>query len=149
MKLLEKKELGNGMTLTIEDASKRITGDRYNLKISCLISMSVKDEWFEDLPDDIEMIKKVKGLMGKDIEYRIDKERRFVDQVDKDDLVDDLVAQINENISAYISSAHFPARLFAKRYGEEKDKLFFTVEGKESEVDDDEGPADFSSCFTD
>ena len=148
MKLLENKQLGNGMTLTIEDASKVIAGDRCNVKISCLMSIPVNDNWFEGLPDDFKEIRKVKGLIGKDIEYRVDKERRFVDLDDKDDIVEELVAQINGNISSYISSDLFPERLFAKRYGEEMEKLSIVLTEEESEVDDD-GPADFSSCFED
>lgn len=150
--IIEERQMDNGAQLKIIDQSRKIAGDRWFVKVSCQAIVPVTDKLYPTQEDHL-LLQKIKDAMGHEMTFVIDKERIFVAEEDKEEVLNLLVAQINENMLAYLQSEALPSRLFGKRYEELRKKCLFQLQNPSAEDDEedeeDDGPADFSACFRD
>lgn len=138
------------MMLCVEDASRQVAGDRFNIRLICKLTVPIRDLWFSGMTECPDTVMIIRKRLGETLEFQIEKQRNFVAESEKDEIVAELVGQIHTNLGEYLSSDRFPEKLFAARYKEEKEKA---ARAEFDEVidsqEEDEGPADFSSCFVD
>ncbi len=139
--------LENGLTITIYDKCKQIAGDRHFVKISCVVEGCFSEESCAPLLTEEQLTAfNAKYPQGK-LTYQFDKERNFIDEGVKDEVLQELVSQCEATYD-YISATQFSQNLLSK-----------TVEGfiqefqvrqemdlveKTQEVEE---PDDFSACF--
>lgn len=150
MKLIDKKHYVNGMSMELIDMSRKIAGDRWFVKLVCELSMPISDDFFVMHHDDgEELLQAFKKKLGGVLRYSIIKERIFIDEQDYQSVWDELFAQFDKIAHDYLSKDVFPARLLAREY--EKFKLSYQSQPQivPDDVEEDEGPADFSMCFKD
>lgn len=147
-KLIEAKTLANNITVSLFDLCKPVAADRWYVKILCRLELP---------PDKLGDI----DLEGDDLqaffeEYRqglfheFAKERNFVDDKAKDDVVAEVLAHIKENALKYIENSVFSENLVRQKVDEFRQKCLVKRElGMDTHEEEEEGPADFSACFRD
>ncbi|MBI9089446.1 MAG: hypothetical protein JEZ12_09520 [Desulfobacterium sp.] len=114
--LIETVELDNGQTLTIEDRSKKIGEDAYQVAVEARIAVAVEAALFpagalgEISMDDLR--KKV----GDPVVFEYRTERNFIMAPDKADVVKSLVDTFKASLLPYLSKPDFPAKFVLKEY---------------------------------
>ncbi|MDH4322173.1 MAG: hypothetical protein OEV73_11840, partial [Desulfobulbaceae bacterium] len=99
---------------------------------------------------DSELQALVRERLGESVSLILDRERYFIAADEKETVVTELVAQIEENLLGYLGDPSFPQKLFLRRYEEMcKQCALERLQRPVAVEDDDDGPADFSACFRD
>ncbi|HIJ91243.1 MAG: hypothetical protein OEV89_11145 [Desulfobulbaceae bacterium] len=153
MDIIEQRTLGNNMTLTVYDQSKKMAGDRWLIKIICEAELPVDEEFFSLLSeDDLALQAEIREAMAGSVKFSATKERTFVAETERASMVECMVADILSNMVTYLNRPEFPAKLFARKYEELRmacstARHYRGLPNEEHEMDGDDGPADFSACF--
>ena len=151
MNIIKAIDLDNGMKVTVSDESGKVAGDRWLVKVRCEAQMATAHH-LDKVVEDTELLDPIGREMGGHVRFVLHKERNFVDEKHKNDVVDESVKQIMNNIERYLASESFPARLFDQRYTEARNMVLTRRQSEQkvdSTWDDDDGPADFSGLFAD
>ncbi|MEW6593299.1 MAG: hypothetical protein AB1413_00345 [Thermodesulfobacteriota bacterium] len=150
MELVERRELASGMVVAIHDLSKPVAGDRWLVKIRCEATIPVPQECIDQqVEEDGSLKAAVLARLGEQLTFAVSKERNFVDDREKEAVLAGLVANVRENILAYLANPLFPARLFASHYEETRANCLVErhYQALTQTDEEDEGPADFSALF--
>ena len=144
------ESLPNSIQVAFYDLSKPIAGDRWFVRICCVATLPVSEVFFEYLDEDKEILNAMKISCEDGLTMEIVKERNFVDEQIKDDVVKMFIDQITVNSLGYMGSKIFPQKLFLSKLEEFKKQYVVQKEMLINEpLDEDDGPADFSACFRD
>ncbi|MFO7606531.1 MAG: hypothetical protein R6W72_09560 [Desulfurivibrionaceae bacterium] len=153
MKIISEHNLDNSLCIKITDQSRRIAADRWYIKMVCEVKMPLTDENLEKVRSDDrpENFSAIRRLLGDEITMELVQERNFIDEAARHEVISGMLASIDENISGYLSSASFPARFFGLRYRQAKkpSQMETVPPGDQPGEAEDDGPADFSACFSD
>lgn len=154
-KLLNRRRLKNDMDLDYYDMSRKVAGDRWLVALKCEISIPVLDAYYNRYQNvEPEVLEALKSVLAESILYSISKERFFVPEEDKDNILDELVEQADSTIFSYLNNPKFPEKIFRKKIEETMEKLatekaMNSLTNQNSQKEEDKGPADFSFCFKD
>ena len=145
------EKLNNGLSAKITDHSRQVAGDRWYINLVCTVTLPVDKELFKNkAEDDPGLFARITDHIGEEIRKDFVLERNFVDDSEKDDVVDDLFARLKDNIKTYLAVEKFPARLFDESYDKARTIcLTMTERPQDGSPVDEDGPADFSACFND
>lgn len=149
---LRTRHLKNGVTLSVYDRSQKLAGDRWLVSLHCEVEVPVRDEfWLEVGPVEAELGGRIREKAGDTLRYLVEQQRTFVAEADRSTLVADLLKSIEANAIRYFEAQRFPAGLFNKRFAEFKEQCLAEDRDRETlqPMAEDDGPADFSSCFSD
>lgn len=136
------------MRLTITDHSRPIAADRWYVRIVAVIALPLPASMFAGIHEEqAGEAAAIRRLMGERLERQLVKERNFVDEREREDLVAKLVEQLAITVGGYLEHRDFPARFFATGYREAREH--WRREASRSAPADaaDDEPADFSHCF--
>jgi len=149
-KILESTMLANGIQVTFYDLSRRIAADRWLVKIKCESVLKVQEEQFDAI-DDSDLASAMKQDCSSTVIHTIFRERNFIDESEKDGILQELFSQLSENARTYMGGELFARKLFAKKIDEFKLKYLMQkeIERQAATDEEDDGPADFSACFKD
>ncbi|MBU4264123.1 MAG: hypothetical protein KKC76_19905 [Proteobacteria bacterium] len=149
-KIPESIMLANSIKVTFYDLSKKIAADRWLIKVKCEVALPVQDEQFDAIAD-AELASAMKQDCANTVIHNLFRERNFIDEKDKDGVLQELFNQLDENVRTYMGRELFPRKLFEKKVEEFRLKYQMQKEMERSATTDDEddGPADFSACFRD
>jgi hypothetical protein len=146
VRLITEKNLENGLILTIVDHSRPVAADRWYVKI--VANLRLRAEGYPcPLSDDPELDRLTRERIGDCLEHQLVRERNFIDAVVKDEIVEQVTAELQNIVSRYLEEKSFPARLFTIKYREIRD-LCVVERGRKNQVQEEENePVDFSHCF--
>ena len=149
--LIKQQRLSNGVVLSIFDNSRKLLGDRWLVTIECEAALPAQAEFIaEKKEENPELLDMILEKLGKTISFSVCKERNFVAESDIGSARDGLIEQVYENMTEYLDNQAFPKKLFESRYAELKEICLLKLQIKRvDELDDEDGPTDFSSCFKD
>jgi len=149
-KILESIMLANGIKVTIYELSKKIAADRWLIKVKCEAALNVQDDQFDAL-DDAELASAMKRDCANTVIHSLFRERNFIDEKEKGEVLQELFDQLTENVRAYMGGELFARKLFEKKV--EEFRLKYQMQKEMAQVaateEEDDGPADFSACFRD
>ncbi len=154
--LLESLELSNKLSISLYDLSRKVAADRWLVRIKCVASASLPEEFFEKMlaeEDDRELVKDIREKFGGSLTFEAVRELNFVDDDDKDKSVAFLMDSLKGNSVDYMGRESFLEKLLFKKYDEFRQEIQTRRElclvEKEGDDNEEEGPVDFSSCFRD
>ncbi|OGR01391.1 MAG: hypothetical protein A2505_02155 [Deltaproteobacteria bacterium RIFOXYD12_FULL_55_16] len=154
MAIIEQRSLENKMTLTVDDQSKKMVGDRWLVKIICEAELPVEEEFFSRVSEaDLDLQAEIREKMAGSVKFLAIKERTFIAESERAALVEGMVTEILTNMVAYLNRPGFPEKLFARKYEEMRKacdmaRHYRRLKVEDGEIDDaDDGPLDFSACF--
>lgn len=149
--ILLQTTFANGIRVTLSDCSRRVAADRWLIKIRCSAVAPFSSSSLAGL-DDPRLAAALDEKFGGGIEYRLQRERNFVDEQEREAVRDEMVRQLEENAFGYMADAGFPVRLAVKKIEEFRRKYEVARHYEALAADEEEeesGPADFSACFRD
>lgn len=147
---IRSENLKNNINVAIYDLSKRIAGDRWFIRICCVATLPMTDTLLNQLTETGEVAAAFKKRYADGLTLEVVKERNFVDEQVKDDVVQQIMDQISENSLNYMNIDAFPHKLLRSEFEKFKIEYFCRREIEETDDQDEEdGPADFSGCFKD
>jgi len=108
--------LENGLTLELVDYSRRVAGDRWNVRVKAAIGISVEDVL--NRTDQRHWKEEIENVLGKQVVFEKEMIRNFIDEREKQTVVDQLCRSFLENAMIYLSRQHFAERFLFKQYRE-------------------------------
>ena len=150
VKHLEDEQLGNGVVVRFYDESRRVAGDRWQVKVRYDAVVSVSETFWSLVSGEPELIEEIRAALGEEIVLTNINERNFISAEEKGVLVAEIVSRARKNIFVYLAGPGFPELYFKRCFKEAREE----IEGKKREVwvpdnEDVEEPVDFSHLFSD
>jgi len=130
--LIKKVRLNNDLHLEFYDASKKVAGDRWLVKMTARIEVPVKDYLESIQPDmDVDDILKV---LGRKVIFEKNMERNFIDNKEKEKVLNEFCESFSEIALTYLSEANFPKQFIAKKYQELKTRESWNKNNEKSNI---------------
>lgn len=150
VKHLEDEQLENGVLVRFYDESRRVAGDRWQVKVRYDAMVSVSEKFWSVVSGEPGFIEEIRASLGTEIVLTNVNERNFISVEEKEALVAEIVISARENIFGYLANPEFPERYFKRCFKEAREE----IERKERETsipdnEDIEEPVDFSHLFLD
>lgn len=147
-KHLEDEQLANGVVVRFYDESRRVAGDRWQVKVRYDAVVLVSEKFWSLVSGEPELIEEIRAALGAEIVLTNVNERNFIAADKKEGLVAEIVSRTRENIFGYLADPGFPELYFKRCFKEAHEKIERTK--KEVWVPDNEEveePVDFSHLF--
>lgn len=120
IKLIDKIELENGLTLELHDRSRPVAGDRWLVSFLARIDVEVKPEYFEGQDSANLSFDAIQKGVGDKVTYRYEKTRNFISETEKDDVLKGLKDRFLNVSLGYLSSPDFARKLILRKYEDSK-----------------------------
>ena len=120
--LISSYPLKNGLTLKFMDESRKIAADRWYIRVWVTIDIPVDKKWFSDGSVDDDRFARIADRLGDRVVFRQKKERNFISDNVKDQVVQDICDRTLETNLTYMGSDSFPAKFISKVYTEQKSR---------------------------
>ena len=116
--LMEKHRLPNGLEVHFYDNSRKIAGDRWYVQLQVEIPIPLDDELLDSLSDEHESLEEFINEQGNPYVYRYIKERNFIDENDRLQVLEELKKDFVETNWNYLSHPRFARLALKKALGE-------------------------------
>lgn len=120
--LLKTIELENKLTLNLYDESIKMIGDRWLVTMVARIKIPVDVALIPENQTPLPSEDEIKKILGENVIFEQKNNRIFVDQTDKEDVLEELSKTFIENTISYLSHHDFPRRFLAKKLKDEMSK---------------------------
>ena len=145
------KKIRDGISITYYDRSREIAGDRWLVELVGEMEVPVSETfWAAVRESDGDLLDCVRKEIGNRIHFSVSRVRNFVDQEEKQTVLDEMVRRFEENIMHYLDSPDFSQKLFVKNFNEAREKCLseeYRTPKPDQPEDENQGPADFSHLF--
>lgn len=122
--IIKHLKLENGMELLLHDCSRLMTKDRWLIVILCEAWIPIDEEYWDNVTlSDKKQNQEIREMLGDRLVFRSRNERIFVDEGQKEAVLQEMTQQMSDTIIGYINRPDFPARLFKKKVQEALRKL--------------------------
>jgi hypothetical protein len=115
---METRQLSNGTTLKLYDASRRQGADRWIVAMEARLDIPVNEDCLSPDSKDGLTLASVRDALGPRVVFLSRRERVFVPDDEKDDILTLLREEFCANAVPYLSRPAFPSRFIIKQYQE-------------------------------
>lgn len=116
--LIQKIALKNGQTVQLFDASRTIAGDRW--QVTLVVRMEIPVDAVS-LPDaDPPSLEEIKKTLGETVIFEVKKQRNFIDETEKQQVLDNMKDTFINISLPYLSHPEFPGRHITRKFSEIK-----------------------------
>jgi hypothetical protein len=119
-KLFETITLDNNLDLEIWDLSRVIAGDMWLVSLEARLNVPIEIEYLETLPDKEKILAGLKDTFGREISYRYNQQKFFVDKNKKRDVFRENLERLKESVLKYLSRPDFARKLVLSKCRELK-----------------------------
>jgi hypothetical protein len=120
--LMETRHLSNGTTLNLYDVSRRQGADRWIVTMEARLDIPVTEDALPPEPMNGLPLASVRDVLGPRVVFLSRRERVFVPDDEKDDILTLLRDEFCANAVPYLANPVFPARFIIKQYREVQQK---------------------------
>ena len=123
-RIIEQQMLENGIQLILFDKSKLTAGDRWLVELRCEAHIPLKEGFWEMVSDeDPEIQAEIRKILGDHLVFESIKQRNFIDDREREDVLQEMVRRVHSSMLEYMKRPHFPQEFFKKQYRETRKKL--------------------------
>jgi len=119
-KVLKKLDLEKNLHITLYDRSKKLIGDRYQVILVAEMEIPITQFLLENENQISIEIKEFTNVLGDKVVFQQKREKIFVDEREKEELLNTMIDSFISDIVPYLSRSDFPVKFIKKQY---KDKL--------------------------
>jgi hypothetical protein len=119
-KVLKKLNLEKNLHITLYDRSKKLIGDRYQVILVAEMEIPITQFLLENENQISIEIKEFTKVLGDKVVFQQKREKIFVDEKEKEGLLNTMTDSFISDIIPYLSRPDFPVKFIKKQY---KDKL--------------------------
>jgi hypothetical protein len=150
VKHLEDEQLANGVVVRFHDESRRVAGDRWQVRVRYDAVVSVSETFWSLVRGEPELMEEIRAALGGEIVLTYVNERNFISAEEKEVLVAEIVSRARKNIFGYLADPGFPELYFKRCFKEAREEIGRRKrEVRVPDNEDVEEPVDFSHLFSD
>jgi hypothetical protein len=114
--LIKTIKLGNGLKLEFYDISRKLAGDRWYVGVIARINITLIDS----LPTNQHLshysVEEIRNALGESVRFQQILERHYIDEREKDDLLNSLMDSFIKRTLKYLSLRDFPGKYVLKEF---------------------------------
>ncbi len=131
-RLIKTVDLATGLKLELYDASVKVAGDRWLVALTAIIDIFVDQTIIAD-QGSFNTIG-TKDALGEFVRFKRERKRHFVDEKDKDDVIQDLMDSFLTSSLTYLSHPDFARKFILKEFKEYQIKTSWYPRTQKSKV---------------
>jgi hypothetical protein len=114
--LIKSIELSNGLKLDFYDISRKLAGDRWYVGVIARIDIPLIDSLLTNQNLSHYSVEEIRNTLGEFIRFQQKRERHYIDEREKDDLVNSLMDSFIKRTLNYFSLPDFPGKYILKEF---------------------------------
>ena len=114
--LIKRIELKNGQILELYDASRKVAGDRWLVSLIARISIPTDSSLLNNVDLQVGDMEEIRNALGEKIVYEKKRARNFIDEGEKNEILEELMHSFINTSIAYLSNKKFPRNFILKMY---------------------------------
>jgi hypothetical protein len=115
-KLIKTIELRNGLKLDFYDISRKLAGDRWYVGVIARIDIPLIDSLLTNQHLSHFSIEEIRTALGESVCFQQKRERHYIDEREKDDLLKGLMDSFIKRTLNYLSLPDFPGKYVLKEF---------------------------------
>jgi hypothetical protein len=109
-------ELSNGLKLDFYDISRKLAGDRWYVGLIARIDIPLIDSLLTNQHLSHYSVEEIRNTLGESVRFQQKRERHYIDEREKDDLLNDLMDSFIKRTLNYLSLPDFPGKYILKEF---------------------------------
>jgi len=114
--LIKTIELRNGLKLYFYDISRKLAGDRWYVGVIARIDIPLIDSLLTNQHLSQYSVEEIRNTLGESVYFQQKRERHYIDEREKDDLLKDLMDSFIKRTLNYLSLPDFPGKYILKEF---------------------------------
>ena len=114
--LIKSIELSNGLKLNFYDISRKLAGDRWYVGVIARIDIQLIDSVLTNQHLSHYSVEEISNTLGESVRFQQKRERHYIDEREKDDLLNDLMDSFIKRTLNYLSLPDFPGKYILKEF---------------------------------
>ena len=114
--LIKTIELSNGLKLDFYDISRKLAGDRWYVGLIARIDITLIDSLLTNQHLSHYSVEEIRNALGESVRFQQKRERHYIDEREKDDLLNDLMDSFIKRTLNYLSLPDFPGKYILKEF---------------------------------
>ena len=114
--LIKTIELSNGLKLDFYDLSRKLAGDRWYVGMLAQIDIQLIDSLLTNQHLSHYSVEEIRNTLGESVRFQQKRERHYIDEREKDDLLNDLMDSFIKRTLNYLSLPDFPGKYILKEF---------------------------------
>jgi hypothetical protein len=114
--LIKTKELGNGLKLEFYDISRKLAGDWWYVGVIARIDIPMIDALLKKQHLSYYSVEKLRNALGESVRFQQILEHHYIDEREKDDLLNSLMNSFIKRTLNYLSLHDFPRKYVLKEF---------------------------------
>ena len=114
--LIKTIELSNGLKLEFYDVSRKLAGDRWYVGIIARIDIPLIDSLLTNQHISHYSVEEIRNALGKSVRFEQKRERHYIDDWEKDNLLKSLMNSFIKRTLNYLSHPDFPGKYVLKEF---------------------------------
>ena len=115
-KFIKTIELSNGLKLEFYDISRKLAGDRWYVGLIARIDIPLIDSLLTNQHLSQYSVEEIRNTLGGSVRFQQKRERHYIDEREKDDLLNDLMDSFIKRTFNYLSLPDFPSKSVLKEF---------------------------------
>jgi hypothetical protein len=120
-RLVERRELPNGVTLEFWDESRKVAGGRWYVGIRAVVPIRLSDHQSDDIAP--EVMELLRTEVGDHLCFQLSEGKNFVPEDEVDSVREEFKTVFLRNSLSYLSRPDFPSRFVSRKVREVADKM--------------------------
>jgi hypothetical protein len=114
--LIKTIELSNGLKLHFYDISRKLAGDRWYVGVIARIDIPLIDSLLTNQHLLHYSVEEIRNALGESVCFQQKRERHYIDEREKDDLLNGLINSFIKRTLNYLSLPDFPGKYVLKEF---------------------------------
>jgi hypothetical protein len=114
--LMKTMDLSNGLKLDFYDISRKLAGDRWYVGMIIKIDISINDLLITNQQLSNYSVEEIRNALGDSVRFQQKKERHYIDEREKDALLQDLMDSFIKSTLDYLSHPDFSNKYVLKEF---------------------------------
>ena len=114
--LMKAIELSNGLKLNFYDISHKLAGGRWYAGVIAWIDIPLIDSLLTNQHLSHYSVEEIRNVLGESVRFQQKRERHYIDEREKDNLLNSLMNSFIERTLKYLSHPDFPGKYVLKEF---------------------------------
>jgi hypothetical protein len=114
--LMKRMELSNGLKLDFYDISRKLAGDRWYVGMIARIDVPLTELLITSQPFSNYSVEEIRNALGETVRFQEKRERYYIDEQEKDALLQIMMDSFIKTTLNYFSHSDFPVKYVLKEF---------------------------------
>ena len=114
--LIKSVDLKNGLKLELYDISRKLAGDRWYVGMIARIDIPLTDSLLTNQQLSSYSGEEIRNALGETVRFQQKRDRHYIDEKNKDELLNDIMDSFLKSTISYLSHPNFPDKYVLKEF---------------------------------